>query len=124
MCRNHCQQLDFSGAIKYYFILRNHNHMLTGKEKRSLRSAANQLKPSVMIGKEGVTPRLMEFLEEAFNRRELVKLRVLDSCPEEIETIADQVCKLDNSELVQILGRTLLLYRPHPEPAGTSTDDA
>ncbi len=98
--------------------------MLTGKEKRSLRAAANQLKPSVMIGKEGVTPRLMEFLGEAFNRRELVKLKVLDSCPDEIETIAERICKLENSELVQILGRTLLLYRPHPELAGTSSDDA
>jgi len=97
--------------------------MLSGKEKRQLRAEANQLKPSVMIGKEGVTPRLMDFLEESFNKRELVKLKVLESCPQEIGKIAGQICTLKNSELVQILGRTLLLYRPLPQKSDNAANE-
>ena len=89
--------------------------MLTGKQKRQLRAEANQLKPSVLIGKEGVTPKLMTFLEEAFNKRELVKIKVLDICPDEINLIAGQISDLKKSELIQILGRTLLLYRPQTQ---------
>ena len=94
--------------------------MLTGKQKRQLRAEANQLSPSVMIGKDGVTPKLMTFLEESFNKRELVKIKVLESCPEDIAHVAGKITKLKSSELVQILGRTLLLYRPLP-PKSDST---
>lgn len=106
-------QLDFSHANEYY-LESEAESMLSGKQKRQLRAEANQLRPSVIIGKEGVTPDLMAFLEESFNRRELVKIRVLDSCPDALHIVAGQITGLKNSELVQILGRTLLLYRPMP----------
>ena len=97
--------------------------MLSGKQKKSLRSAANQLRPSVMIGKEGITPALIEFLEEAFNTRELVKLRVLDTCPLDIKAVAGQIAEMNNSELIQILGRTFLLFRPHPDKSVNSGNE-
>jgi len=97
--------------------------MLSGKQKRQLRAGANQLRPSVIIGKDGVTPDLIAFLEQSFNRRELVKIRVLDSCPDAVRVIAGRITGLKNSELVQILGRTLLLYRPMPADPGATSNE-
>jgi RNA-binding protein len=116
------EQLDFSHVIEYY-LQSDAEFMLSGKQKRQLRADANQLRPSVIIGKEGVTPELMTFLAESFNRRELIKIRVLDSCPDDVRVVAGQISGLKNSELVQILGRTLLLYRPMPVEPGASLNE-
>ena len=47
--------------------------MLTGKEKRQLRARGNQIKSTVLIGKEGVTAKVKRFIEESFNKKTLVK---------------------------------------------------
>jgi RNA-binding protein len=89
--------------------------MLTGKEKRKMRAQANQIKATVMIGREGVSLNVKRFIDEAFNNKSLIKVKVLDTCEEDRKRIAKKLSKLKNTEMVQILGRTILLYRPLPE---------
>jgi len=89
--------------------------MLSGKEKRHMRAEANQIKATVLIGREGVTNHVKHFIDEAFNNKILIKVRVLDTCEKDRKEIADILSKLKDTELVQLLGRTILLYRPLKE---------
>ena len=89
--------------------------MLSGKEKRSMRAQANQIKASVMIGREGMSSNVEHFIDEAFNNKNLVKVKVLDTCNDDRRQIAAQLDKLKGTDVVQLLGRTILLYRPSRE---------
>ena len=89
--------------------------MLSGKDKRFMRSQANQIKASVMIGREGMSSNVEHFIDEAFNNKNLVKVKVLDTCNYDRRQVASQLDKLKDTEVVQLLGRTILLYRPLKE---------
>ena len=89
--------------------------MLTGKEKRNLRAQANRIKASVFIGKEGLTGKVYRFIDEALGNKELVKIKIQDSQADEFDAIVDLLSKIQDVEVVQTLGRTVLLYRPLPE---------
>lgn len=86
--------------------------MLTGKQKRQMRAQANQMKAGVMIGKEGLSSRVKVFIDEAFNNKDLVKVKILENCTDNRKIMADKLNQLPKTEVVQILGRTILLYRP------------
>ena len=62
--------------------------MLTGKEKRFLRSLANTMEPIVQVGKAGVNESVLFSLQEALQARELVKVRVLKNCLDEVQDVA------------------------------------
>ena len=89
--------------------------MLTGKEKRALRAEGNLLKPEVWIGKEGVTSGSITNIENTFNTKELVKIKIQESCPLDKKEVAKIIRKKTDAELVQIIGRTLLFYKPFPQ---------
>lgn len=88
---------------------------LRGKQRRFLRAMGNELKPVVYIGREGITEALLQSLEEAYARRELLKVKVERSCPLDRHEAGQQLAEASDSHLVQVLGQTLLLYRPDPE---------
>lgn len=84
---------------------------LTGKQKRFLRSLGMTLEPIVSIGKEGITPAVVNSADEAIEKRELIKVRVLQNCPEDIEVAITTLAERTNCDLVQIIGRNGLLWR-------------
>lgn len=86
--------------------------MLTGKEKRALRAEGSLLKPEVWIGKEGVTSGSITNIENTFNTKELVKIKIQESCPLDKKEVAEIIHKKTDAELVQTIGRTLLFYKP------------
>lgn len=89
---------------------------LTSKQRAVLRRLAHELKPVVHIGGGGVTPALLASVENALNTRELLKLKVLDSAPEKARATADQISAgLEGVHIAQTIGRTIVLYRQHPE---------
>ena len=85
---------------------------LKGKQRRYLKSLANQLKPRVYMGKEGISPALLNSIEDAYNASELIKIKVEQNCPIDRKELGPQLAEQTGSYLIQILGRTLLLYRP------------
>lgn len=89
--------------------------MLTGKQKRYLRAIGSTLNPIVQIGKFGINENVLGSLEEALEARELVKIRILHNSPLEPEDVAQELAKIVGAELVQEIGRNLLLYRPSEE---------
>ncbi len=92
------------------------NIPLTSKQRAHLKSLAHPLKPLLHIGKEGVTGTVVGSVREAFNTRELLKVKVLEAAPQGAREIGEDLAgRLDGVELVQVIGRTVVLYRRHPE---------
>ncbi|NLL52308.1 MAG: ribosome assembly RNA-binding protein YhbY [Peptococcaceae bacterium] len=85
--------------------------MLTGKQKRYLRSLGNTLEPILLIGKEEVTENVIRQAQDALEARELIKGRVLQNCANEPQNIAQEIARRAQAELVQVIGRNFLLYR-------------
>lgn len=92
--------------------------MLSGKEKRYLRSLANTIDPVVQVGKASVNESVLFSLNEALEARELVKVKVLKNCLDEVKDVAQELADQSKSELVQVIGRNVVLYRPNPEKPG------
>ena len=88
---------------------------LTGKQKSHLRSLAHKLKAVVQIGQHGLTDGVLAAIEVALERHELIKVKVLGEADVEPTEIAPQVEKATKSQLAQLIGHTLVLYRRRPE---------
>jgi RNA-binding protein len=89
---------------------------LTSKQRAHLRSLAHHLKPILQVGNEGVSDAFIRSLEEAFSTRELLKVKVLDTAPEGAHETGDAIAaRLSGAHIAQTIGRTLVLYRRHPE---------
>ncbi len=88
---------------------------LTGKQKSFLRSMGMTMEPVVMIGKEGVTPTVVQSAREAIKKRELIKVRVLQNAEQEPKDAIEMLAERADSELVQVIGRNGLLYRKNEE---------
>jgi RNA-binding protein len=89
---------------------------LTSKQRAQLRAEAHGLKPILQIGKEGVTEEVVRSALEAFNNRELIKVKVLEAAPVDVREGADELSgRVDGSHVVQVIGRTFVLYREHAE---------
>ncbi len=89
--------------------------MLKGKQKRYLRSLAHNLEPIFQVGKGGVTENMVEQLKAALEARELIKISVLQNCEEEVRPVATQLATGTSSEIAQIIGKTIILYKESKE---------
>ncbi|MBA3821463.1 MAG: ribosome assembly RNA-binding protein YhbY [Deltaproteobacteria bacterium] len=89
--------------------------MLTGKQRRHLRSLAHELRPLVQIGKAGIDDGLVAAIDRALTDHELIKVKVGDAAGVDRHEAAEALATKTHSEIAQVLGHTVLLYRPHPE---------
>ncbi len=83
--------------------------------RRRLRAAGHHLSPVVQVGKEGVTAAVVQQLAEALAAHELVKVKVGTESPEDRFEAAERLGREAGAQIAQILGRTVLAYRRHPE---------
>jgi len=88
---------------------------LTAKQKQYLRGLAHPLKPLVQIGVKGLQDGLVQQMIEQLLAHELIKVRFNTECAVEPAEVAEQIVASTRSQLVQMSGRTLLLYRRHAE---------
>lgn len=86
--------------------------MLTGKQKRYLRSEAHHLTPIFQVGKGGVNEHMLKQIEEALEVRELLKVSILTNNEDDKNEVAETLAKGTKSELVQLIGLTVVLYKP------------
>ncbi|QED48712.1 ribosome assembly RNA-binding protein YhbY [Cytobacillus dafuensis] len=89
--------------------------MLTGKQKRFLRSKAHHLNPIFQVGKGGVNDNMIKQVFDALEARELMKITILQNCDEDKNTVAEQLVEGTNADLVQIIGNTIVLYKESRE---------
>jgi RNA-binding protein len=84
---------------------------LKGKQIRFLRGLGHHLQPVVMIGREEITGAVLSSVEEALNAHELIKVKLQEGCETERHDAARTLAEATGSEVVQVLGRTILLFR-------------
>lgn len=89
--------------------------MLNGKQKRYLRALASKEKALFQIGKEGINDNFIDLLKSAIKARELVKISILKTCELEANEVAIDLAAASNSEIVQIIGRTIILFKQSKE---------
>jgi RNA-binding protein len=88
---------------------------MNGKQRRYLRGLGHHLEPVVQVGKEGVSEGLAAALDAALQQHELIKVRLGEHAGEDRHGLAGELARAGGAELVQVLGRTLLLYRRNVE---------
>ena len=88
---------------------------MTGKQKSYLRALAHPLKPVVNLGKQGLSQETRREIEVQLLERGLIKLKVLDKCPLTKKECAEELSRVKSLEVVQVIGKTLVLYRPHSD---------
>ena len=85
---------------------------MTSKLRAYLKSLASNLNPVFQVGKSSLTPELTEAIGEAFNKNELIKVAVLKNCADDPDEIAQMVAERTHSQLVQVIGKKFVLYKP------------
>lgn len=85
--------------------------MLTGKQKRYLRSQAHHMQPIFQIGKNGLNEALINQIDDALEKRELFKVNLLQNTDEMADEAAEMIAEATGADVVQIIGRVIVLYR-------------
>jgi RNA-binding protein len=88
---------------------------MNGAQRAEFRKLANTLKPIFQIGKEDIGENLIKNVDEALNKRELIKIAVLESCSLDTKDAAGKLAEALGAEVIQSIGRKFVLYRKKPE---------
>lgn len=88
--------------------------MTSGTLRRKLRAAGHGRPAIVQVGKDGVTPAVLKQLERALFDHELVKIKLGGETPSSHFEVAERIALQPGTHVVQLLGRTLLVYKRHP----------
>ena len=97
--------------------------MITSKQRSELRSRANELETTLMVGKEGVTDALVEELDRQLEARELVKGKVLETALMSAREVCDALCEALHAEGIQCVGNKFVIWR-HSETLAKKTGTA
>jgi RNA-binding protein len=88
---------------------------MTSKDRAALRGEAHHLTAAVHIGHQGVTPAVIETLDDALRTRELVKVQLAKTTDETPKAAAARLADATGADVVQVIGRTCTLYRWNPD---------
>lgn len=90
---------------------------LKGFEKKYLRGLAHDLKPVVLIGKEGITDGIVRAADEGLCQHELIKIKFNEHKEKEQKgPLTDELVGRTGSALIGTIGHTAILFRPQPDP--------
>ena len=95
---------------------------MNSKDRAYLRSLANTIEPILQVGKSGITDNLIKQVNDALEARELIKITVLETAPEDAKETAIKLSNNSNSVVVQVLGRKITLYRKRKKDSKISID--
>ncbi len=85
---------------------------MTSKQRSYLKGLAMNIDPVFQIGKSSVTPENIDAISEVFHTHELVKIAVLKNCIDDPKEIANTIAERTHSQVVQVIGRKIVLYKP------------
>lgn len=84
---------------------------MTSKQRAYLRGLANGMEPILHAGKGGVSDTLLKQAEDALAARELIKGKVLETAPATARELAEEIAAAVQAQVVQVIGRTFVLFR-------------
>lgn len=88
---------------------------MTSKQRAYLKSLAMDQSAILQIGKSSLTPEITRSVDEALEARELIKIHVLKNCFDDGSSIAEVLAERTRAEVVQVIGKMIVLYRPAKE---------
>jgi RNA-binding protein len=88
---------------------------LGSKDRASLRAEAHHLSARVHIGHNGITPAIQQSLDDALRTKELVKIQLTRTADVDLKLAAGHLATAVAAEVVQVIGRTVTVYRKNPE---------
>ena len=90
--------------------------MITGKQRSELKRLAQEIRPTVMIGKEDITPSVIAAIDDYLSAHELVKVKIQEGSMMEPKEAANEIAEELGAEFVQAIGRRFVLYRRAADP--------
>ncbi|GAB3071052.1 ribosome assembly RNA-binding protein YhbY [Salinicoccus sesuvii] len=88
---------------------------LTSRQVKQLKSKAHHLNPIFQVGKNGVNDNFIEQIDDVLEKRELIKISILQNCLEDKDSVAQQISEGTNGHIVTVIGNTIILYRESKE---------
>ena len=88
--------------------------MITSKIRRRIKSELSTEKPTIWIGKDGASQKILAEISRQLEKREIVKVKVLQTAlgEEETKNIASKIAEKTGSTLIDVRGHTIILYKP------------
>lgn len=90
--------------------------MITSKQRAFLRSIAAGEDTIFQLGKDGISDNFIKQLDLALEKREIIKFKVLDTALLDVRQAAEELAKDTRSNVVQVIGKKIVLYRPASKP--------
>jgi RNA-binding protein len=90
---------------------------LTTRQKQFLKGLAHPLNPFVQIGKEELSSGVLQTIRTELKNHELIKVKLGSNCGLEKHSSAKEIAEQTESSLVQLIGKTIILYKSNPKKA-------
>jgi len=85
--------------------------MLNSRQRAQLRAMANDMETILQVGKGGINDNTVKQVVDALEARELIKLRILETCPTTVRETADELAQKAGADVVQVIGTRFILYK-------------
>lgn len=86
--------------------------MLNPKQRAYLRKMAQTMQPIFQIGKNGLSDNQIEQIINALEARELIKITLLNTIPDEKRSLSEELAEATGADIVHLIGNKLTLYKP------------
>jgi RNA-binding protein len=88
---------------------------LTTAQNRALKKLAHALKPVVIVGQHGLSENVLNEINTTLNTHELIKVKLAGADKADRQALSGEIVAQLSAELVQIIGRVAVFYRPNPK---------
>ena len=91
---------------------------MTSKQRAYLKSLAMTMDPIFQIGKASLTPEIISAVDDAIEKRELIKISVLKNCADDPRELGEIIAERTHAQVVAVTGKKIVLYRKskkHPK---------
>jgi RNA-binding protein len=88
---------------------------LSSKQKKFLKGIAHHMRPLVQVGKNGCTESLVKELNAVISSHELVKVKILSDDQQDFKSLAIELEKATDAEMIHKVGHTALFFRQKKE---------
>ena len=88
---------------------------MNSKQRAYLRKISAMDSPIFQVGKASVTPELTMAIDEALEKREIIKINVLKNCMDDPKAIAEVIAERTRSQVVQVIGKKIVLYKENKD---------
>ncbi len=95
---------------------------LTSKKRAYLRKIAHDMAPLVRVGKEGFSDNLVQSILDAIEKREIIKVKILQNSEVDKRELATELAEKSGCEVVGITGRIITLYKENKDHPVVSED--